>query len=136
MDNQNYLSTPEGYATPDQVKSTYDYAKALLYGGMQQPVHHWTQGVSNMVSALVGGNLDYQAGQRERGSQLFDAGQKVSGLKGTGAFDDGPTSAGQPNNTGVDPLKRAAGITSSQESGGDYKSIGPATRTGDRAYGK
>jgi len=55
----NLLSTPEGYATPAQLQSTREYAKALLQGNLQQPVHHWTQGVSNMISALVGGNMDF-----------------------------------------------------------------------------
>src|ERR1700740_2213170 len=71
----NFLSTPEGYATPEQVKSTYEYAKALMQGNLQQPVKHWTQGVSNIVSALVGGGLDYRAGQQDRARRLFNAEQ-------------------------------------------------------------
>jgi len=155
-DNPNLLSTPENYATPAQIKSTYDYAKALLYGPQQQSVHHWTQGVSNMVNALVGGNLDYQANQRELAARDYLAKNKVDALKGTGAFEEGPSSGGQSNNAGEplsktrsttslyegsgDPLSKAMSITSSQESGGNYGELGPvvARRNGrqDRAYGK
>jgi hypothetical protein len=146
-DNSNYLSTPSEYATPSQIRSTQDYAKALLYGSGQQPVHHWTQGLSNMVSALVGGNLDYRTGQRERASELSDADAKTSGLRGTGAFpDNGPPVPQQPftgspasagsTNTQDNPIAKMAEVTSGQESGGNYHSIGPETRTGDRAYGK
>src|ERR1700757_4919524 len=85
-DNPNLLSTPENYATPDQIKSTYDYAKALMSGSGQQSVHHWTQGVSNMVSALIGGNLDYNANKRERQRELYDAGNRVNLLGQSGAF--------------------------------------------------
>lgn len=136
MDNSaNLLSTPQGYATPDQIKSIYDYSQALLHGTGQQPVRSWEQGVSNMISALVGGNMNYEAGQRERLSQLHDAGAKVAGLEGTGAFANDQFA----KNNNPDAAASAARAIASQESGGQadpYKAIGPVTKTGDRAYGK
>src|SRR5271163_117311 len=68
-------ATPQGYQMPQQAKSAHDYAKALMSGSGQQPIHHWTQGVSNMVSALTGGLLDNSTAQNERASQLYDAGE-------------------------------------------------------------
>ena len=72
-DQTDILSTPEGYATPGQTAAVREYAKALLYGKGQQPVRHWTQAVSNIVSALVGGADLYGAGKRDRASDLYDA---------------------------------------------------------------
>jgi hypothetical protein len=147
-DNSNYLSTPSEYATPSQIKSTQDYAKALMYGNLQQPVHHWTQGLSNMVGALVGGNLDYNAGQRERASQMYEANTKADTLNGTGAFPPNgppvaqapfrtsPAEAGSTNTPEGSPVAKMAAVTAGQESGGNYQAIGPETRDGDRAYGK
>src|SRR3954465_599403 len=57
------LGTIEAYATPDQLKEARAYAAALQFGHGQQPVKHWTQGLSNMVASLMGG---YQAGQTNR----------------------------------------------------------------------
>lgn len=131
-ENANLLSTPEGYATPDQIKSTYEYAKALMSGNLQQPVHHWTQGVSNMVSALVGGNLDYKAAQQQNEANAVRAGRMLPSVSGSAtSFSEGPSSAGSKN-AGGDAGSAIAGI----ESGGDYASLGPTTKTGDRAYGK
>ena len=72
-DQSNLLSTPEGYATPKQTEAVREYAKALLFGSGQQPVRQWTQGMSNIVSALVGGADLYGAGKRERASKLYDS---------------------------------------------------------------
>lgn len=60
------LSTPEGYATPAQIAALRDHSKAQLYGDLQQPVHHWAQGMSNMANALAGTYNLRQAGQQEQ----------------------------------------------------------------------
>lgn len=148
--NPNVLSTPEGYATPDQLKNAREYAKALLHGNMQQPVKHWTQGVSNMVSALVGGNLDYTAAQREMGGRGKAAEQQQAIVPRTNyptapmgtnpdvpkpSFSDSPSSAGGKRAEGEEPIDRASRATASIESGGAYDKLGPMTK-GDRAYGK
>lgn len=80
-EESDLLSTPAGYATPSQTKAVREYAQALLYGSGQQPVKHWTQGLSNMVSALVGGHDLYKSGLADRGSDLYDA-NKVSVVPG------------------------------------------------------
>src|ERR1700688_2024807 len=100
VDNSNFLSTPSEYATPSQIKSTQDYAKALMYGNLHQPVQSWTQGLSNMVGALVGGNMNYNAGKQERASQMYEANTKADTLNGTGAFpSNGPPTAQSPFRT-------------------------------------
>lgn len=64
-------STPGAYTTPDSLEQMRNYAKYLMQGSGQQPVHHWTQGLSNMVSALLGGDMSYRAGQRELASREY-----------------------------------------------------------------
>jgi hypothetical protein len=134
-DNSNWLSTPQGYATPEQIKSTYEYAKALMTGSGQQPVHHWTQGVSNIVSALVGGNLDYRANQMENAANRRDAGARLPQVNQP-PFNESPSSGGGKKADASDDLGRSADAIASIESNGDYGSLGPTTRSGDRAYGK
>ncbi len=166
VENANYLSTPEGYATPEQIKNVRAYAQALLYGNMQQPVRHWSQGISNMVSALVGGNLDYQAAQKEQGGRNAAAEQQQTLIPGSHypkapvgtnpempkpSFSEGPSSGGVKKAEGDtdatvtsvapdDVMSRASKATASIESGspkGNYRELGPIIpKTGDRAYGK
>lgn len=131
----NLLSTPEGYATPDQLRATHEYAKALLTGSGQQPVHHWTQGVSNMVAALVGGNMNYQANQKENEANAARAGRMLPAIPGS---NPGSNPVGAPPTGGTPPAGGdASGAISGLESGGNYASLGPVVpTTGDRAYGK
>src|SRR5262245_54049017 len=49
------LPVPESYATPAQLQQARDFYAYLQHGKGQLPVRHWTQGLSNMFSALVGG---------------------------------------------------------------------------------
>lgn len=137
--------TPQDYRHPDQVKSMYDYAKVLLKDA-QQPVQHWSQGVSNMVSALVGGDQSYRAGKHQNEADATRAGRLMPDTSGNppnnpppvkptsfseGTATDGPKTAGGP----ID-FDRAEKATASIESGGAYDKLGPVTKTGDRAYGK
>lgn len=62
--------------TPTSAEASRAYAKALLGVGKNDanlPIHHWTQGVANMVKALVGGNELYKEQLKER-SQYGRAG--------------------------------------------------------------
>ncbi|KAH0547883.1 hypothetical protein GP486_008376, partial [Trichoglossum hirsutum] len=52
------------------------------------------------------------------------------------SFSSSPSATGTKNIAGDDPVSKAAGITSGQESGGNYRAVGEPTRDGDRAYGK
>lgn len=157
----NYLSTPEGYATPDQLTAVRSYAKALLQGEGQQPVQHWAQGVSNMVNALLGGLLVNKAAERELGSRGYDAkniqanipkqnyrqaevapspmapGAPVRKMSAEGDMPKAiPASA--PGDDLLAPQK--AGIASAESGGGNYSLIGPMVKkgayAGDHAYGK
>jgi hypothetical protein len=141
VDNSNYLSTPDNYATPSQIKSMQDYARALMSGSGQQPVKHWTQGVSNMVSALMGGSLLGQANQQERAGLALRGQQEMPPNPYPTAqpalpqaapptsFSEGPSAAGMTN-----PASAIASIES--KGSGDYSALGPQTKTGDRAYGR
>ncbi len=97
----NLLSTPEGYATPAQLQSTREYAKALLQGNLQQPVHHWTQGVSNMVSALVGGNMDFNANKKQNESDAVRAGRMLPTMPGSPSTQPPPSFSGNPPLAGL-----------------------------------
>jgi hypothetical protein len=133
-DPSNYLSTPAEYATKNQLDAAREYAKYLLAGGGQQPVKHWTQGLSNMVSALVGGYGNYRAGQRENYSRQLDSAAQVPQLPGV----EGATNA-QPNALTDPSMALAARGTAGVETSGEanpYTAKGPKTRDGDNAYGK
>ncbi len=147
---QTLMPLPQAnYVQPGQLKAQTDYATALRQGNLQQPVHHWTQGVSNMFAALMGHNLATQNADQERQRNVITGyeqnvpyatppdlnGQAPAPFKYTSAsgdpqsFNEGPSSAGQTN-AGED--KAIAGI----ESGGNYAAVGHPTKDGDRAYGK
>lgn len=134
------MPVAKGYATPQQIEAARQYSKYLLAGGGQQPVKHWTQGLSNMVSALVGGYGMYNAGQQDifsrqlAGSQIGSnpyVDQETSGQGVTSSPRSfGPTSSVAP--TSMDANQRAIGSIEANS----YSELGPVTRTGDRAYGK
>lgn len=148
--------TPQDYRHPDQVKSMYDYAQALLKDS-QQPVKHWTQGVSNLVSALVGGDQSFRAGQHQNKADAVRAGRLMPDITGAPpnnpppvkptSFSEG-TAPESPKMADASPampggpidLGRASKATASIESGGDYSKLGPVITSGaykgDRAYGK
>lgn len=136
--------------TPLALKAQRDYANALLYGKGQQPVQHWSQGVSNMVSALMGGQLDYMAGQKERGA-MGDVGRgmniDIGGPTGSrNSFSDAPSDEGGTKTADAgdmgDMAARKAAIATIESGSpeGNYHAIGPVVQkgayAGDRAYGK
>jgi len=57
-----------GPNTPQGVKTSREYAAALLKGS-QEPVAHWAQGLGNIVKALQGGYTDYKANEQEVAGQ-------------------------------------------------------------------
>lgn len=158
----NYLSTPDGYATPDQLAAVRSYAKALLQGEGQQNVHHWTQGVSNMVNALMGGLLVNKAASRELGSRGYDADMlkdnipkqnyrqdatslpsaKVSEAPGgaSPASSTGEQPKAMPASmvasaTGTDPLARQkAGIHAVESVKNGYDELGPVIKNPKSSY--
>ena len=54
--------------TPQQIKSAYDYSNSLKAEGIQPttPVHSWTQGVQQMVNALLGNTTGSKADDLQR----------------------------------------------------------------------
>lgn len=155
IDPNLYLSTPEGYATPEQLQAARAYAQALQASSIKSPVKSWQQGVSNIVQALVGGNLSYQQGQKEienqrmRASSAMPGGPAAAPIMGApppATPSSAPASFGKLPALGEDAGKSsmngggatpsdAAAITKN-ESGGNYSSVGPAVHGNDHAYGR
>ena len=130
----NDPSTAYG-ATPQSIAAQRAYAKALMTGsvgkdGSQFPVvQSWTQGASNMVNALLGGLQQRNANEKEQNAIALTNSKPSS-------FSEGPSSEGREKADG-DIDKESKAIASIESKGsGDYAALGPATRTGDRAYGK
>lgn len=145
--NENLMSTPAGYATPAQIQQMYDYAKYLGQGNAQFPtVTKWTQGVSNIIGALMGGSLARQADllqqqslQKYKGATagtLPDAPAPTNSNSFSAPLTDGATRKGADNNSRSGGLDAERNAISGIESGGKYNEVGPATKTGDRAYGR
>lgn len=133
-DPTNMLSTPQGYATPQQLAQIREYATKLTDPSKMQPVQSWTQGVSNMVQALMGGWQNSQANQFDRTNQATRAAASMPGLptqfdKPTGNSRDASEKAPREGASNFAPtggnfdLAKAADITSGQESGGRYDNV-------------
>lgn len=129
----------DAYGTPASIAAQREYAKALMTGtqgkgGAQFPVvQSWTQGVSNMVNALMGGLETRDANQRDQNSIA-----KSNQLPATPSPNDGPSSEGHEKQADAGEMSREAEAIASIESkgSGDYSAVGPVTHTGDRAYGR
>lgn len=142
-DDTDFLSTPAEYATPQQLAAAREYAKYNLQEGGQQPVKHWTQGLSNMVSALVGGYGQYRAGQRELASRNLAASDETPKLPGVGAAPAAGTSPSALAPMSSDgSLPSSPGTVAAEGTKGNYGALGPiitdknSSYNGDRAYGK
>lgn len=142
-DPENRLAVPAGYATESQLKSMYEYAKALKEESTK-PVSHWTQGVAHLLDALVGGYMTHQTGQRENLSRNFDNSgipQRFTPQGFDSPITPGTVSSktnGQKSDAGDGSAvpSKALSAAGSIESGGNYAALGPVTKTGDRAYGR
>jgi hypothetical protein len=114
LPQSNLLPTPDAYANPQQVQQAIMLAQALSQK-QQNPVTNPWEGVSNLVRSLTGGATSAHAATLERGSRQSD----VASL---------PAASQQPGG--------ARNAISGIESGGKYDTLGPVTKTGDRAYGR
>lgn len=131
---------PQGYMTPAQIRSMYDYSQALLKKS-EEPVPGtrggWTVGVQHLVDALVGGKQSYDANRGELGARTYDAGS-LEPKMGTWATPSANRSEDAPSEKktalpggavssfspeGSDLLDRAAAVTAKQESGGKYDHV-------------
>jgi hypothetical protein len=65
-----------GPPTPQQIQAAYAYANTLKSQGIQpsQPVKSWTQGVNQMLQALLGNRAGNQADQMQRQLNQAQAG--------------------------------------------------------------
>jgi hypothetical protein len=141
MDPSNFLSTPANYATPgqqaqaqqlaqlatpQQIQAMYDYAKALRTSSTDTPVHAWTQGVSNVVKALMGGVEENRAANAERGVMGAQA-NAIPGGDGASAPGDlpgfGTIDSNRPRVSGGDQPSDTA--LANAESGGDDNAKNP-----------
>jgi hypothetical protein len=113
-------------ATPQQIQAMYDYAKALRTSSTDTPVHAWTQGVSNVVKALMGGVEENRAANAERGVMGAQA-NAIPGGDGASAPGDlpgfGTIDSNRPRISGGDQPSDTA--LASVESGGDDNAKNP-----------
>lgn len=139
--SDTYGASPPGnfinpaYATPEQVKQLREYAAQLMApqaAGNIAP--SWAGALAGALNPLAGQMRMNQANRLQQGAIQNAAQQdpamqmlQARGLLGQGA----PTSA--PGQSAQSPY---AGAVSSIESGGNYQSLGPQTKSGDRAFGK
>lgn len=149
MPETDVLPTPEGYASPEQLKAARELYKDYLTGhGQMQNIQSPWQGISNMVHALVGGYGLYRAGQQERQTKTGDAAARIPETTPDASESGAPIEAPKPvpwvpktapapsgTSLGYDEDK-ANNAISGIESGGNYSLLGPVTKDGDRAYGK
>lgn len=150
------IEVDSGSFMPESLKLRRRMAEAMLKGGMDiSPVQSWTQGVARMIQSMMGG---YQVGELERKEkeQQGAANAALLGLLGPGAAAAYAPSSAVPESTVAPALAPTAdapvanpavagdiapyaGAIASIESAhvaNPYAAVGPATRTGDRAYGK
>lgn len=139
MDQNGSFVSP--YMSPQGAAAQREYAKALMYGsGDKGPqfknVQSWTQGVSNMVNALMGGNAMYGANRTDQNAINNSIGKAPGTAPATSSFDEGPSSEGQTKSDAGDMSKESNAIASIESQGsGGYNAIGPQTKYG-KAYGK
>ncbi len=77
---------PTPYTSPDTIALQRAYAKALLENSMaDKPISSWSQGVSGMVDALVGGLMARKANERDNALQAGENGQFTKLLLGDAA---------------------------------------------------
>jgi len=102
--------------------------------GDTSPVQHWTQGAARMSNALVSGLM---ANKMIGDSKAEDAafGKALMSNPLLGGMSSGPDTTGGKSLAGGD-IGNFANAISGIESGGKYDTLGPVTKTGDRAYGK
>lgn len=143
------LSTPEAYATPQQLAAAREfYSNMLKQSVSTDPIQSRWQGVARMAQALFGGLGLSQSAKAERAAKLNDAESVTPAL---GGAPEPPKLPGMPGGAtpgfslqGDTPRKQALGFNpdaagsavSGIESGGSYSLLGPMTKSGDRAYGK
>lgn len=133
---------PPVILSKEEIERRRKLAQALmLEGSNTAPVQHWLQGAARLGQALTGAVEDYQAGKADETAQAegkrlaarTDA--LVGGLQATPAAPANPLAGVKPMDGG-DDLGKAANAITSIESGGRYDALGPATKSGDRAYGR
>lgn len=147
-DNDSLNYDPQNFVTPGQIEANRAYAQALLKQGLGGAPTNVSNGITfaspfGIGSAGLQGYLGRQgldqAGAAER-SNINTTGSAASltppnapGTQGTPGTIQG---AGQSAGLSSTPLASAyANETKTQESHGNYGTIGPATRDGDHAYG-
>lgn len=152
------LEVDSGSYTPESLKLRRRLAEAMLKAGMDTgPIGHWTQGANRMVQAMLGG-MEVGNLERKEKEQAAQGNEALLGLLGPAQGGSGYPSApaapysapapqpsmpganmgeigpSSPSDSGMVGYSKA--IASIESSGGNYKEIGPLTRSGDRAYGK
>lgn len=125
--------------SPEAIQRDRQMAAALMKGGTDySPVQSWTQGAARLAQALTGSMYNDRAAKAEKDQ---DTARREMLLRAFGMGGSTPAAApGQADGSAstansLDAAKRAIAKVESGGSGG-YSAIGPATKSGDRAYGK
>lgn len=129
--------------SPEAIQRDRQMAAALMKGGTDySPVQSWTQGAARLAQALTGSMYNDRAAKAEKEQ---DTARREMLLRAFGMGGSAPTSAPAPapgqadtsaaGANSLEAAKRAIAKVESDGSGG-YSAMGPATKSGDRAYGK
>ncbi len=92
---------PSAGPSPETLALQQAYAKQLLAGD-NQPIHSWSQGLSGIVDALVGGTMIRKAGERQTAAENAANDQFAHLLTGGSAY---PAGGGMV--PGADPIAQA-----------------------------
>ena len=151
LDPSTFLSTPAAsanptqiagaqqlsqMATPMQIQSMYDYAKALR-DSSNTPVKSWTQGVSNIVKALMGNSEQNNAANSERSlyaSRTISDADHPGDLPGFGTIDSNRPVVSGGNQAGLstDGYQPSDPGLAASESGGNDANVNPVSHATGR----
>jgi GH24 family phage-related lysozyme (muramidase) len=99
-------STPEGYATPDQISQAQQLSALLMKGGHRDaPITSPWQGARMLADTLAGQQQSQHAGQQEMASRQYDNPESLAGPYSGPPTTNGRTYIPQqtPGDTSIDP---------------------------------
>lgn len=121
--------------TPEEIAAQRKVAQAMIAQGSDySPIQSWTQGASRVAQAMLGGFESRQADEASRANAKSES-ELISSLFGGGGA-AAPAAVTAPVASPAAASGNPASAIAAIESGGKYDTLGPVTKTGDRAYGK
>jgi hypothetical protein len=150
---EDLLPTPAGYANATQLAEAREFASRMQPKGDEQIINPM-QGYAQMIRALMSGMIEQDANRQENlGRQAAAVEEGNTLVNKAPSSGDGSTPSGNPSYPDVPitgnayrfgssrvDMDAAKYAVSENESGGDYREVGPmilhGSYAGDRAYGK